>query len=244
MDQALADKFIGVRKMMEQATTEGEAQAAAAAFQRLLVKNAVSEEEAMALGEREKKPFVRIRIKVAEPRTPGISWKNTLIHILLENNFCRSYNPASGGWHEVFAIGKQENLDAVGKLFQVMVPAFEKMCKEAFESKLRRWHQGGRFLEPKGRPHKTSFTISFMLGACYGVEERLRSEMKTMELESGEIRALVPLNKIELDKAESSLMGKVGSGGAGYSASDTSGFNAGYAAGKSFVPHTQLGSGS
>src|SRR5262249_29113628 len=82
----LAEKIAGVKRLIDAASTLGEAEAAAAAFQRLLLKHNLTEAEAAAATAQgrthDSAAYVLLRVRVAPSVTKGEPWRRALFHTL------------------------------------------------------------------------------------------------------------------------------------------------------------------
>src|SRR5690348_17337282 len=171
MDMELTEKFEKIMALMDKAATEGEAQAAAAAFQRLLVKHGVEEMEVRrAAGTVLKGEQYTYRwITVAPPNSKDTGWKNSLLHALSRYSLCRSFNKGSGKQNEVCLLGLPSEIVALVQFFDRTAAAFDRLAAADVEMmRIEAWRA-------REKPaHAGSWRNSFLLGAVSGLEDKMR----------------------------------------------------------------------
>lgn len=257
VDRELAGKIERVRELMERAGTPAEAEAAAAAFQRLIMRHELSEEEARTLTGSRRDEVVLRRVRLWPAGRQGVTWRFHLMIVLTRFNFCRLYREGPAG-ADVLVIGTEKNLDAVTRLYQMTEPAFERLAEAAWDEALRAFRvaylvtrgvlkadDATRVVSTavvlRGRPNRQSYLASFLLGVPSGLYDKLKSE-RAEEIATLEgAQALVVVADQELDEAAERLIGEVTAGRRGPGARDGQAFRRGYDAGRSYEDREPVG---
>src|SRR5262249_41920722 len=122
----LAEKIAGVKRLIDAASTLGEAEAAAAAFQRPLRKHNPTEAEAATARGRthDSAAYVLLRVRVAPSVTKGEPWRRALFHTLAHFGFCTAIFAGTGG-NDLLVVGRPADIAAVQAVFWSLVPAAE-----------------------------------------------------------------------------------------------------------------------
>lgn len=216
MDDFLRAKLDGAQRLMEQASTEGEAQAAAAAFQRLVTRFQLQAEDLQNLGTTAKAKYVCQSVRLGEKRETGIYWRSQLLATLAHFNWCQVVLH-SDTQAIVDIVGTQESIDLVGRIFISLRVTFERMAPTRFEEKLAEWRSqypqfARRSLSEQyewGRPHRVKWCNAFLIGAWRGIAQRMAEERRQEKTEDPKVGALVVVKGAELVKATDDLMGKL-----------------------------------
>ena len=219
MDDALKDRLRKILHLMENAGSQGEAEAAAAAFQRMMLKYNLDDETVESL-KAKKSQFVTRWISIARPRTPGIGWRVSLYTVIARGQFCEVLLPGHGGWHNFWVVGEDANIDAVNAFFTVAVDTFVKLEEVA-------WQSVPSFL----RPNRRTFTSSYMIGVASGIQARLYEERK--EYETDDTKALVLVKTAALDDEVKRIAGGA-SKAQGYEVTSVGAWRAGFRDGKAY----------
>lgn len=203
MDLTIRKKLQDIKKLMEAAGTIGEAEAAATAMQRLVLKHNLTTEDLTSLGKSTKEEYEAGFIRVAPDRKPGIQWRLNLLYVLAEYNFCAfirlGHHGATG-----YVVGQPSNQEAVRTMFESTVGTVEKLSESEwyyFRNDLR-WFR-------TGCPTATAWKNSFKLGFSAGLRIKMGLERKN-ELDQIEgASALVLVKDHELKEAVEENLGKV-----------------------------------
>lgn len=233
------ERLSRIRTLADRAGTLAEAEAAAAALSRLLLKYNLSMADldesqagdpgADAVGSEE--------YAVAN----SAPWRHYLLHALAQSHFCRAVRYP--GTNRAILVGHPHNLAAVKELYRWLSIAIERLAGEAWEelrdrdaAKLlldpasgHRRFAGARAALP-GASARRGWTAAFRTGAVDGLWRRLIDERAALERETDPANwALVPIIDAEVQAFMDHHFASVGS----YQmrAQDAAGYNAGQEAG-------------
>ena len=226
MDREIAEKIAQVANLMERASTQGEAEAAAAAMQRLVLKYGVTLDEARREAGKAASPYLFEMHIIAKAASPSISWRNTMFHIIAHAGFCRSYNPGNGGWHRVLVLGTRDDIDMALSTFLSVVATFERIADERSRT------------EAYG--HRGAWKRSFLLGAAAGLRSALRAAVQDEAAADTAVNALVVVKGQELLAAEREQVGPLGKKGNAFETRDASAYRKGYKQGAAWSSQRAL----
>lgn len=204
MDATTRKMLDGIKARMERAGTVHEAEAAAAAMQRMILKHNLTSEEVTGLGKAEREEYISQYIELGPKGTPGLQWRINLAYVMGEMNFCvfiREGVHGGTGW----MVGQASNVEAAQVMFQSIAEANERIAETewiAFRNSVE-WMYAG---SPKAMAWKNSFKIGFVTG----IRMKMIMERQTVaeELEPGTISALVVVKDKELQAAVNEKIGR------------------------------------
>lgn len=203
MDATTRKKLEDVKRLMEAAGTVGEAEAAAAAMQRLIFRYNISEEDLAGLGKSTKEEYDVGFIRVAPDKKPGIQWRLNLLYVLCDYNFCSFIRYGHHGATGVI-VGQPTNQTAVQEMFDITCTTVERLAEDEWfmtRNDLRRW--GGA-----GCPPATAWKNSFKIGFSAGLKLKMQLERKSELLGNDHASALVLVKDYELSVAVKEKLGK------------------------------------
>ena len=223
------EKIQKILNLMDRAGTQGEAEAAAAALQRELTKQNLTEAEARSAGQFDENVYVRIDITLASRKERGLTWKVYLMHALADYHFCRWFRYGKHGGKGL-VIGTERNIAVLRQSYTQLSEVFPTIAVARWNS-LTEWQRSGL--------NKVSFINSFLMGVPSGLrhafEQARRGQYETMD----GVQALVLVTDQELNAAQAKLVGRVLNAGKD-TISSASGWNAGFEAGKNHQHATPL----
>lgn len=189
---AKLDSFEKILNLMDNAGTDGEAQAAASAFRRLLLKENMTEEEVRSrLGDRQPDPEVESRTYFShQPRKWYGQEYTTLLNIVAKNNLTTwlIYEGSFG-----IIVGRPHNIDRTIEIFEKTKAAADRMLREARSDTL-------------AKVFRQDFGRSYLRGFLAGLHKRYEME-KTYD--SANETALVLSFSEENDEYISNQFGKI-----------------------------------
>lgn len=206
MDATIREKLEKVKRLMENAATVGEAEAAAAAMQRLILKHNLSVEEVASLDSTQaREEYAADYFKVGDRKTQGLQWRINLIYMLSEYHFCAFIRYGHHGGEGII-VGQQTNKDAVRMMFDVTAAAIERIADTEWyvtRNNYQEWYRAGC-------PTATAWKNSFKIGFVAGLRAKMRAERQFQALEAPKTTALVSMKEVELKEAIDEKVGKVG----------------------------------
>lgn len=227
MDTALKSRLEKIQRLMEGATSVGEAEAAAAAFQRLVMKHNVEAAELESLGTSTEDAFIFEHMDVTETQKTGIRWRLSLLHTLAKFNFCmivRDYYLDGG----LTIVGKESNVRAVQAMFLTMVPTFQRLAADSWKQTQLLYPVAA--MTSGGRKYRKSF----LLGVPSGLHDKFTAERKQELKETPHANAIVLLSDEQLKNAAEDYFGKLKTGKARSATVDVLGHKNGYDAGRNY----------
>lgn len=207
MDSNLIDRLEKIQRLIDGATTAGEAEAATAAFYRLLAKYNLDESVLNGKAGSPKHGYDAVRYNVVSSDYSRIpAWKTALLNILAGHHFCKpvqmkrrdSVTNKSYPSVEMIIIGKPENIQAVTRLFERLVRTYERLSPVVYRQR-KAWNDG--------YPTQRSWDKGFLLGCAAGVQHRLLAEQASLIKDDHRMNALVVTTAEELDAAAQELLG-------------------------------------
>lgn len=226
MDEATKAKLQKIITLMDNAGTPGEAEAAAAAMSRFLVKFNLSEQEARATtGEKAERSKVSVRsFSVAKPRERGLTWKILLLNTVAKHNLCELIRIGLHGG-DCWIVGTELNVDYVINMYFHLSVVFERLANESW-TRLDQWN--------RLQTNRVKYVNNFMLGVPNGLHAKFLEDRKRQTAEDPRVGQLVVVNNEDLERAIAEKFGNLNTGGK-VQVSDSLGYAAGYQAGKSYT---------
>lgn len=209
---AIQKRLRKLQKMYEGAkaiNSEGEAQAAAAAIQRILLEYNITIEEVGV--DKEKDSIEQETCSGFTYKSIGGWWETRLVNVLCKFNFCRCY--CSGhSYHTLFIVGTEENRKQVRWFREFLSEKFVELSKKSYKEYLDRfisdpWNHG---LKPMS---KDKYQRSFLVGCAIGLERKLEEERERDKQDveiGGKVTALVLRKDQELQQWVDKNYGKTG----------------------------------
>lgn len=213
MDRVTREKLEKIQALIEGAKSQGEAEAAAAAFQRLVLRHNLSAEDLNKLGQTEREPYGTIYVTVAKSGETGVTWKVYLLWSLANLHFVAAIRQGNHG-ATFQLIGQETNIEALRALFDTLVTVGERLAVEGYEAYVAETQKA--YSQYSLRDLKTLklivskvlWTNSFKLGFQKGIYTKLKNE-RTQEVKADEnVSALVVVKDAELAQATEQLAGK------------------------------------
>lgn len=201
MDNVLREKLGKIQRLMSAAGTVGEAEAAAAAMQRLVLKHNLDTADLEGLGETEREEYISRYIVLGSKGSSGLQWRINLAYVMGEMNFCafiREGFHGGTGW----MVGQASNVDAAEEMFKSIAEANERLAPTEWYS----FRNSSRYDGSSTVAWKNSFKIGFVAG----IRMKMRMERQTVaqELEAGVVSSLVVVKEAELKEAVAEKIGK------------------------------------
>lgn len=230
MDTTKLEKILN---LMDNAGTTGEAEAAAAAFQRLLLKANLTEADVRAKAGEQKVGRIEIRnVSVGRKRERGVTWKHALLAVLTKYNFC-DYVRAGAHGGDGYIVGETKNIDYVLTMYFQMVTTFERMSQATWLEQTPSY---------RNAYNRVAFTNSFLMGVPVGLRKKFQEERRGEDFAGAEVNALMVLTDQALAQAIADRWGKLSSGGSN-TISHGDAYRKGVAAGQSYSNPTPLAGG-
>lgn len=185
----LQNLYEGAKKV----NSEGEALAAAAAIQRLLVQYNLTMDE-IGQEDDQKDTILEERWDGYTYKSIGGKWESLLCHVLCKWNFCKSFE-VGGTYKRLMIIGKKENIETVKWLREMLSERFVEFSKKRFKE----FQQTEEFaFRPIG---KDKFQRSYLVGCCNGLDAKLREENEREKKEDADFSAKVTALVVRSDAA-------------------------------------------
>lgn len=172
----ILEKLSKLKALYESAKmdNEGEANAAAAAIQRLLLKYNLSMEDIDANLNSNSDVWVHEYISGYTQKSIGGQWELELWSALCEFNFCKVFM-CGGSYKNLMLVGKKENLDNIKWLNNFLQTVFVKLSKV-------RYKEYCRSLLTKPIACDT-FQRNYLYGCAIGLRKKLKDETATIAAE-------------------------------------------------------------
>lgn len=213
MDRVTREKLEKIQALIEGAKTQGEAEAAASAFQRLVLRHNLSAEDLNKLGQTERETYGSMYVAVAKAGEAGVTWKVYLLWGLANLHFVAAIRQGNHG-ATFQLIGQKTNIDALQTLFSLLVPVGERLAVEGYAAhvvEIQKAHprRSAKDLRNMGLiVSKVLWTNSFKLGFQKGIYTKLKNE-RAQEVKADEnVSALVVVKDSELAEAIDQLAGE------------------------------------
>lgn len=205
--EAVLEKLKKLKNLYEGAKSiksEGEANAAAAAIQRLLTQYNLSMEE-LDLSEKPKNKVSEERAYGYTYKSIGGDWEMKLLNTLCIFNFCKCIKIGKNGY-DMIILGKKENLEVVKWLRSMLSEKFVELSKIRFKE----YKETNEF---KQKPiSKDKFQRSYLSGCTLGLYSKLekeREEETRVEDMGSKVTTLVVRTNEELKNYISERFGKL-----------------------------------
>ncbi len=181
--------------LMERATSEGEAAAAAAALTRLLMKHGLEAADINNLTETVANKFTRGNGSL----DTGAIWKRELIKLIAANCFTQIIW-YTGDSKRFTIIGERSNIETTKELFNTSRHIIEHLAEVGYQGYLRAARAAGQREFLHGREYKTSF----YQGAVQGFREAFAEAKKAAEssVKNGSAIAVAISNELDTYKKE------------------------------------------
>lgn len=177
----ILEKLAKLKALYESAklSNEGEANAAAAAIQRLLLKYNLSMEDVDGVNLNSKSDvWVHEYISGYTQKSIGGQWELELWKVLCEFNFCKVFT-CGGSYKNLMLVGKKENLDNIKWLNNFLQTVFVKLSKVRYKEYCSRLSRLV-FAKPVARD---AFQRNYLYGCACGLRSKLKDETATIDAE-------------------------------------------------------------
>jgi hypothetical protein len=177
----LKNLYEGAKKI----NSEGEANNAASAIQKLLTQYNLSIEE---IGEDKEETKINEEfVSGYTYKSIGGKWEHQLVTVICKYNFCKCYL-----WGDTYKtlliLGKKENLETVKWLRNLLSERFVSFSKQKFKE----YQQTENFIN---HPiSKDKYQRSYLIGCSMGLETKLKEEKEFEENKNSKITSLVLRN--------------------------------------------------
>lgn len=189
-------KLMNLKRSADELGNVGEASAAAAGINRLLIEYNLSEED-IPTEEREKNPII-IKDIHAMPDciTIGVGkWYERLLNLIAKYNMCKLIRTTSGQKVKHYSIvGRQKNVKVVEYMESFIVNNVYQIARREYKEFKRTCIQSGVNPEPQA-----SYIRSFMNGACTGLHLKFQDMKREVEWSGYDVTGLVVQRKREVD---------------------------------------------
>ncbi len=212
--QKVMQKLRKLQKLYEGAkeiNSEGEAQAAAAAIQRILEEYNITLEE---VGETVNPDAIcEEKISGYNGKTHGGDWVQKLTSVICRHNFCRCYYYGRGNKTLLIA-GKKENIEVVKWLRDMLMEKYVKLGVQRYKEYILK---NAQMLELLGKKpeRKNPFLRRYLIGCAAGLEYKLKMEETMMknkdEQRDAKVTALVVQNENAVMEYMKGKYGYIGS---------------------------------
>lgn len=219
--------------------SEGEANAAAAAIQRLLTQYNLSVDEIGTDEQKKEDVVVDEKTSGFTYKSIGGEWEQRLVYVICKWNFCRCFVYGKS-YRTLLLVGKKENLETVKWLREMLSERFVSFSKKRFKE-----YQKTR--EYASKPiSMDKYQRSYLMGCAAGLDAKLKEESdrdKAKNIEYGtKVNALVVRNDTAVAQFVSKKFGKVESRKTRESNDSAREF--GFRDGKNTELHKQVSSGA
>lgn len=200
MDKKLESVLKKLRKLQalyegaKSINSEGEANNAAAAIQRLLTQYNLTLDEIQE--EEEREGVIEEEVNGFSYKSIGGRWESYLVFVICKWNFCKSFNIGTS-YKRILIFGERENVEMVKWLRSFLSEKFVKLSSERFKE----FKETEEF---KRKPiSKDKFQRSYLMGCVTGLEIKLKEESdrekKENESFGAKLNALVVRNGAAID---------------------------------------------
>ncbi len=209
---AIQKKLRKLQKMYNGAkaiNSEGEAQAAAAAIQRILLEYNITMEEVSV--EKDKNVIEQERWSGFTYKSIGGWWESRLVNVLCKFNFCRSFY-VNESYKTLLIVGTEENRKQVQWFREFLSEKFVELSKRAYKEYLDKFLSDPWNVNSKPMS-KDKYQRSFLVGCAVGLENKLEEERERdkQDQEIGnKVTALVLRKDQELQQWVDTNLGKIG----------------------------------
>jgi hypothetical protein len=242
----LGEKLRKVRALIEGATSVAEAEAASAAWQRIVMRHNLDEAEAARVAGREPSAVNGRSVKVASRGAKEVVWKAQLLQTLAEFNLCRMYREESNSYADVLIVGSEENIETVLEIWERLcsiVPFLSQRAYDALKYQIRYQLLAARMTPSKDDyPQARTWRHGFHRGFPNGLHAKMQEERDKEKKQFAGTAALVLVNDQAIERWVAGK-GKTSAGSASAMPQDADGYYEGYKAGKSWEEREKLQSG-
>lgn len=182
MNDAILEKVRKVRNLAERAGTDGEAQSAAAALQRLMVKYGITESD-LEIPVEGPRPVANNEADQMKSYTPA--WKNNLARVIAENFRCQHYWAKDVGYYDVRGeyryvhvlrfVGLEQDVALAVECYRIMVAVSDKLAKK-YRTQYKK--EFGTISVAKAM----SMRESYLHGFVSGLEDAFRKQVETQAI--------------------------------------------------------------
>ncbi len=193
---AIMSKIKKLKAMYEGAKkigSEGEAQAAAALLNKLLLQYNLSMDE-LDLSDKPKDPIGHEVISGYEYKSIGGEWENRLTNVLCRHNLCQSYVYGSS-YKRLLIVGTKENLELVKWMLAMLKERYVAFSKVAYKAYKESYDY--RYT----RYSKDRFQRSYLLGCAEGLDAKLNEEREREKKEDVKFATQVTALVVQTDGA-------------------------------------------
>ena len=231
----LQNLYEGAKKI----NSEGEANAAAAAIQRLLIQYNLSMDEIGTDEEKSKDTVLEEKVDGFTYKSIGGEWESRLLYVLCKWNFCKCFQ-VGGTYKRLMIFGKKENIETVKWLRSMLSERFVSFSKNRFK-------EYQKTVEYAMNPiSMDKYQRSYLMGCSAGLDAKLKEESDREKAKDAEFGAKVTALVVRNDTAVTEYIEnkyKVGKGKARRENFDSA-RAFGFRDGKNTELHKQVSSGA
>lgn len=231
----LQNLYEGAKKI----NSEGEANAAAAAIQRLLTQYNLSMDEIGTDEEKAKDTVFEEKVDGFTYKSIGGEWEFRLLYVLCKWNFCKCFQVGST-YRRLMIFGKKENIETVKWLRGMLAERFVAFSKNRFK-------EYKKTMEYAMKPiSMDKYQRSYLMGCAAGLDAKLKEESDREKAKNAEYGAKVTALVVRNDTAVTEYIEnkyKVGRGRARKENFDSARAY-GYKDGKNTELHKQVSAGA
>lgn len=231
----LQNLYEGAKKI----NSEGEANAAAAAIQRLLIQYNLSMDEIGTDEEKSKDTVLEEKVDGFTYKSIGGEWEFRLLYVLCKWNFCKCFQ-VGGTYKRLMIFGKKENIETVKWLRSMLAERFVSFSKNRFKEYQKTVEYA---MKPIGMD---KYQRSYLMGCAAGLDAKLKEESDREKAKDAEFGAKVTALVVRNDTAVTEYIEnkyKVGKGKARRENFDSA-RAFGFRDGKNTELHKQVSSGA
>ena len=231
----LQNLYEGAKKI----NSEGEANAAAAAIQKLLIQYNLSMDEIGTDEEKSKDTVLEEKVDGFTYKSIGGEWEFRLLYVLCKWNFCKCFQ-VGGTYKRLMIFGKKENIETVKWLRSMLAERFVSFSKNRFK-------EYQKTVEYAMKPiSMDKYQRSYLMGCAAGLDAKLKEESDREKAKDAEFGAKVTALVVRNDTAVTEYIEnkyKVGKGKARRENFDSA-RALGFRDGKNTELHKQVSSGA
>jgi hypothetical protein len=186
----LQNLYEGAKKI----NSEGEANAAAAAIQRLLTQYNLSMDEIGTDEEKAKDTVLEEKVDGFTYKSIGGEWEFRLLYVLCKWNFCKCFQ-VGNTYKRLMIFGKKENIETVKWLRSMLAERFVSFSKIRFK-------EYKKTMEYAMKPISIDkYQRSYLMGCAAGLDAKLKEESDREKAKNAEFRAKVTALVVRNDAA-------------------------------------------
>jgi len=231
----LQNLYEGAKKI----NSEGEANAAAAAIQRLLTQYNLSMDEIGTDEEKAKDSVLEEKVDGFTYKSIGGEWEFRLLYVICKWNFCKCFQ-VGGTYKKLMIFGKKENIETVKWLRSMLAERFVSFSKNRFNEYKKTMEYA---LNPISMD---KYQRSYLMGCAAGLDAKLKEESDREKAKDAEFGAKVTALVVRNDAAVTEYIEskyKIGKGKARREKFDSA-RAFGFRDGKNTELHKQVSSGA